>query len=259
MTTKPTTRLRTATGFAAILTGIMLSMVALAIGPAAAADVNPTAVYDIADGPGGNTTCAAALAGQAGAPATTTLGGAGGFTSNGSKTDGVLSVDVTGFPGALSFSVTGVDPAVRVYAVLIKETNSTRVYYYAAGVPVGDSDSGLGGPNGGVSNYKLCYAVPAPPPPPLVEPVTPPVVEPVTPPVVEPVTPPAPEVLPEVITPPVVPAAPEEPESEVLGVVVERQLPVTGSTTLPLLQVGFGLILLGAGAVLFGRERPALI
>jgi LPXTG-motif cell wall-anchored protein len=56
-----------------------------------------------------------------------------------------------------------------------------------------------------------------------------------------------------------VPAAPEEPESEVLGVVVERQLPVTGSTTLPLLQVGFGLILLGAGAVLFGRERPALI
>jgi LPXTG-motif cell wall-anchored protein len=43
------------------------------------------------------------------------------------------------------------------------------------------------------------------------------------------------------------------------GVVVTRELPRTGSTTLPLLQVGLGLILLGAGALLFGRERTALI
>ena len=81
-----------------------------------------------------------------------------------------------------------------------------------------------------------------------------------TPPVV---TPPAaiPVVLPDVIVPdaPVVPEAPAEAPSIVAGIVVTRELPRNGSTALPLLQVGLGLILLGAGAMLFGRERTALI
>lgn len=161
---KRTTRsTRRAVSFAIIAVGMLLSVVGLTVNPAAAADVNPTSVYDIADGPGGNTTCAVALAGKP-VPATTQFGGAGGFTDNGAKSDGTLSVTTSGFPGALSFQVTGVDPAVQVYAVLIKETNSTRIYYYEDGVGIGDGDSGLGGPNGGVSNYKLCYAVPAAPP-----------------------------------------------------------------------------------------------
>ena len=69
------------------------------------------------------------------------------------------------------------------------------------------------------------------------------------------------EVQPDVVVPesPVVPEAPVEAPTDVEGVVVTRELPRTGSTTLPLLQVGLGLILLGAGAVLFGRERTALI
>jgi LPXTG-motif cell wall-anchored protein len=68
------------------------------------------------------------------------------------------------------------------------------------------------------------------------------------------------EVLPDVIVPetPDVPDVPAVP-TEVEGEVVARELPRTGTTTLPLLQVGLGLILLGAGAVLFGRERTALI
>ena len=68
------------------------------------------------------------------------------------------------------------------------------------------------------------------------------------------------EVLPEVVTPPT-PAVPDTPAAptEVAGVVIPRTLPKTGTTTLPLLEIGLGLILLGAGAVLFGRERTALI
>jgi hypothetical protein len=69
------------------------------------------------------------------------------------------------------------------------------------------------------------------------------------------------EVLPEVVTPvtPAVPETPAEPPTEVEGVVIPRTLPRTGTTTLPLLELGLGLILLGAGAMLFGRERTALI
>ncbi len=72
-----------------------------------------------------------------------------------------------------------------------------------------------------------------------------------------------PEVLPEVTEPPVVPAdPPAAPVAEVKGEVITRsapaQLPRTGTDTQPLLEVGFGLILLGAGAMLFGRERTAL-
>ena len=104
-------------------------------------------------------------------------------------------------------------------------------------------------------------------------PVIPPVIPPVTPPVT-PVTPEAPpvvecpvgvgfvamavctEVEPEVVEPETPPAA--QP-TEVAGVVIPRTLPRTGTTTLPLLEIGLGLILLGAGALLFGRERTALI
>jgi LPXTG-motif cell wall-anchored protein len=65
-------------------------------------------------------------------------------------------------------------------------------------------------------------------------------------------------VLPEVIEPPAEP--PAEAPTEVLGEVVVRapELPRTGATTVPLLAVGLSLILFGAGAVLFGRERTAL-
>jgi LPXTG-motif cell wall-anchored protein len=66
-------------------------------------------------------------------------------------------------------------------------------------------------------------------------------------------------VLPEVIEPPAEP--PAVAPTEVLGEVIVQapaQLPRTGATTLPLLAVGLSLILFGAGAVLFGRERTAL-
>lgn len=84
-----------------------------------------------------------------------------------------------------------------------------------------------------------------------------------------PITPPAvapPTVLPEVITPER-PVAPEvnptagvQP-TQVKGNVVTRpaQLPRTGSDALPLVEAGLGLVLLGLGAVLFGRERTAII
>jgi LPXTG-motif cell wall-anchored protein len=67
-------------------------------------------------------------------------------------------------------------------------------------------------------------------------------------------------VLPEVIEPPAEP--PAVAPTEVLGEVIVQapaQLPRTGATTLPLLAVGLSLILFGAGAVLLGRERSALI
>lgn len=115
--------------------------------------------------------------------------------------------------------------------------------------------------------------------PPVIGPpvVTPPVVAPVvTPPVAPPVVLPEvitpevtpPVVLPELITPevPVAPGHPQvvgttaQPQSQVLGNVVGRsaQLPRTGNDALPLLELGLGMVLLGAGAVLFGRERTAL-
>jgi hypothetical protein len=46
--------------------------------------------------------------------------------------------------------------------------------------------------------------------------------------------------------------------SRVLGTSESRpqQLARTGSTTLPLVELGLGLVLLGVGSVLFARERP---
>jgi hypothetical protein len=76
------------------------------------------------------------------------------------------------------------------------------------------------------------------------------------------------EILPEVIvrtpTPEVIaPAAtPQAKPTQVAGVQVTRaaqQLPRTGSDTLPLLQIGFGLMLLGAGVALFSKESTATI
>jgi hypothetical protein len=68
------------------------------------------------------------------------------------------------------------------------------------------------------------------------------------------------EVEPEVVVPPVVPPAkPTTVKGEVLTRTAPAQLPRTGTTTLPLLEVGFGLVLLGVGAMLFGRERTASI
>jgi hypothetical protein len=68
------------------------------------------------------------------------------------------------------------------------------------------------------------------------------------------------EVEPEVVVPPVVsPAKPTTVKGEVLTRTAPAQLPRTGTTTLPLLEVGFGLVLLGVGAMLFGRERTASI
>ena len=76
-----------------------------------------------------------------------------------------------------------------------------------------------------------------------------------------------PEVEPEVVVPTVepevvVPTA-DPPVVQVEGEVITKtapaQLPRTGTNTQPLLEVGFGLILLGAGAMLFGRERTASI
>ncbi len=77
-------------------------------------------------------------------------------------------------------------------------------------------------------------------------------------------------VLPEVIVPEtperpntVTPNPAVEPTANVKGEVVTRaaaaQLPRTGTDALPLFQVGLGLILVGAGVMLFGRERSVLI
>ncbi len=69
-------------------------------------------------------------------------------------------------------------------------------------------------------------------------------------------------ILPRPITPgtPDVPAAAPvapSPATAVGDQALGRALPRTGSTTLPLLETGLGMILLGAGALLFGRERTA--
>jgi hypothetical protein len=90
--------------------------------------------------------------------------------------------------------------------------------------------------------------------------VTPPAA---TPPVATPVEAP-PAVLPEVVTPPrpMAPTGQVKPAkvkpSRVLGTSESRpqQLARTGSTTLPLVELGLGLVLLGVGSVLFARERP---
>ena len=131
-------------------------------------------------------------------------------------------------------------------------------------------------------------------PPPVVPPpvIPPPVVPPpvIPPPVVPPPVLPTPPVIPPV-TPPVIPPAPRRrrrrssapsasgsspwrcapgssrrssrrrpqsaprPTVEVDDRVVARSLPRTGTSTLPLLETGLGMILLGVGALLFGRER----
>ena len=67
------------------------------------------------------------------------------------------------------------------------------------------------------------------------------------------------QVLPVVIDSPAEP--PAEAPSEVLGVVIAKapELPRTGATTGPLLALALALIAFGAGAVLLGRERSALI
>ncbi len=77
-----------------------------------------------------------------------------------------------------------------------------------------------------------------------------------TPPIERPTTPESPET-PEVPETPETPA-PQQP-TNVGGVVVPRTLPQTGTDALPFVELGLGMILLGAGAVLFGRERTALI
>ncbi len=69
-----------------------------------------------------------------------------------------------------------------------------------------------------------------------------------------------PVVRPPTVTPPVVtPPAPPAPPTKVAGVVIPRSLPRTGTDALPLVELGLGMILLGFGAMLFGRERTALI
>jgi len=61
-----------------------------------------------------------------------------------------------------------------------------------------------------------------------------------------------------VINPPAV-QLPTEVQGEVISRTAPAQLPRTGTNTLPLLQLGLGLIVLGAGAMLLGRARTALI
>lgn len=243
---------KAAAGFVSVLIGVLALFIGVST-MAAAADVNPTSVYDVDDGPGGNASCAEALAGKP-VPATTQLGGQGGFGDDGVKSDGVLSVTTSGFAGgSLSFSVTGVDPDVRVYAVLIKQTNATRVYYYADGVKVGDSDAGLTGINQGISNYKLCYAVVEPDEETTttvdettttVEETTTTVEETTT--TVEETTTTA-EVEGTVVTPE------DTTEETVAGVQVGRELPRTGSSAL--LLTGIGALLVGFGLVLLDSSR----
>jgi hypothetical protein len=65
----------------------------------------------------------------------------------------------------------------------------------------------------------------------------------------------------------VIPKTPETPETpvvpaeQVAGIQVVRaqELPRTGNTTLPLFQVGLGLMLVGAGALLFGKDDTVSI
>ena len=78
-----------------------------------------------------------------------------------------------------------------------------------------------------------------------------------TPPIERPVTPEGP------VTPavPEAPAPSALPAAQVQGEVITRpaELPRTGASTLPMVQIGLGMILLGAGAVLWGRVGTALV
>lgn len=72
------------------------------------------------------------------------------------------------------------------------------------------------------------------------------------------------DVLPVVIPKtPETPVTPEVLPTQVAGVQVTRaaaqELPRTGNTTLPLIQVGLGLMLMGAGALIIGKDQTASI
>jgi hypothetical protein len=69
------------------------------------------------------------------------------------------------------------------------------------------------------------------------------------------------EVEPQVVvaTPAPVAPAPIAVQGEVISRAAPVQLPRTGTDTKPLIEIGVGLVLLGAGAMLFGRERTASI
>lgn len=64
-----------------------------------------------------------------------------------------------------------------------------------------------------------------------------------------------------VVKTPETPVAPAAPAAEVAGMQVTRaqELPRTGNTTLPLAQVGLGLMLIGAGALIIGKNETASI
>ena len=76
---------------------------------------------------------------------------------------------------------------------------------------------------------------------------------------VEAVISPVPVLTPPTPVTPSTPAAPAGRPVGVAGTAVPRTLPQTGTEALPLLELGLGMVFLGAGAMLFGRERTASI